>query len=117
MNFKMSILIRNDLKMGKGKMVAQGAHAAVGAAMETLKRNPQWFREWEIGGAAKIVLKVESQEELIQLIDRARSLGITCFTVVDMGLTQVEPGTVTAGAIGPAPENLVDQITGNLKLL
>ncbi len=117
MNFKMAILIRNDLKMGRGKMVAQGAHAAVGVAMESLKKNPEWFRQWEIEGAAKIALKVESFEELMQLTQKARSLGITCFTVVDRGLTQVEPGTVTAGAIGPAPENLVDQVTGNLKLL
>ncbi|MEM0123187.1 MAG: peptidyl-tRNA hydrolase Pth2 [Conexivisphaerales archaeon] len=117
MNFKMSILIRTDLKMGRGKMVAQGAHAAVGAAMESLKRKQEWFEQWEIEGAAKIALKVESIEELMQLIQKARSLGITCFTVADMGLTQVEPGTITAGAIGPAPENLVDQVTGKLKLL
>jgi len=117
MRFKMSILIRTDLKMGKGKMVAQGAHAAVGAAMEALKSNPDWLREWEMGGAAKIVLRVKSQEELLQLIERTKSLGLVSFVVVDMGLTQVEPGTVTAGAIGPAPEELVDRITGNLKLL
>lgn len=117
MNYKMSILIRTDLKMGRGKMVAQGAHAAVGAVLEAIKRRPEWLEQWETAGAAKIALRVESLEELMQTVQKARSLGMTSFIVTDMGLTQVEPGTVTAAAIGPAPENLVDQVTGKLRLL
>jgi len=114
---KQSIIVRTDIKMGKGKLAAQVAHAAVMAAEVARTERPEWFKEWMETGQKKVVLKVSSQEELLQLYEEARRAGLPASIVVDMGLTQLPPGTLTAVAIGPAPDELVDKITGRLKLL
>ncbi len=113
----MSILVRTDLKMSRGKMVAQGAHAAVGAALICKDQKPDIFNSWYAQGAAKIALKVNSETEMIELVKKADSLGLITYIVEDMGLTEVPPGTKTAAAIGPGPESKIDQVTGKLKLL
>ncbi len=114
---KMVIALRTDLNMGKGKMVAQGAHAAVGAALIAYRSRPDAYREWELNGSPKIVVKVGSLEELMQLRAKAESLGLITYMVEDKGLTQVPPGTVTCIAIGPGPSEVIDKVTGDLKLL
>ncbi|NAZ25707.1 peptidyl-tRNA hydrolase Pth2 [Thermofilum adornatum] len=103
--------------MGKGKMVAQGCHAAVEAVLETMKRDKQLVERWLEQGQKKIVLRVDSEEELLDLYRRAQELGITAVLVVDKGLTQLPPNTVTALGLGPAPAEVLDKITGKLKLL
>ncbi len=113
----MSILLRTDLKMSRGKMVAQGAHAAVAAALICKDQKPDVFYSWYTQGAAKIALKVNSEAEMIELVKKADSLGLITYIVEDMGLTEVPPGTKTAAAIGPGPESKIDQVTGKLKLL
>ncbi|MGC8599550.1 MAG: peptidyl-tRNA hydrolase Pth2 [Nitrososphaeria archaeon] len=113
----MSLLIRTDLKMSRGKMVAQGAHAAVAAALMCRDMLPDVFSGWYTQGAAKIALKVNSESEMIDLVRKAESLGLITYIVEDMGLTEVPPGTKTAAAIGPGPESKIDQVTGKLKLL
>lgn len=110
-------MVRTDIKMGKGKICAQVAHASLGAALEAMKKKPSWFEEWTKGGQKKVVLKVGSLKELLEIYQKARDLGLPAFLVKDAGLTQVEPGTVTAVAVGPAPEEEVDKVTGHLKLL
>jgi len=114
---KQAIVVRTDLKMGKGKVAAQAAHASLSAAEATRERKPRWYEEWREEGQAKIVLKVESEEELRELLQKARSAGLPASLVEDRGLTQVEPGSVTCLGIGPAPDAQIDGITGKLKLL
>ncbi len=116
-SFKQVIAVRNDIKMGKGKLAAQVAHAAVASALETKSRNPEWFREWWNEGQAKIVVKVNDEDELRKLGKEAEGLKIASSLIVDRGLTQLEPGTVTCIGLGPAPSILIDRITGHLKLL
>ncbi len=116
-SFKQVIAVRNDIKMGKGKLAAQVAHAAVASALETKTKNPEWFREWWNEGQAKIVVKVKDEEELRRLGKQAEELKITSSLIVDRGLTQLEPGTITCIGLGPAPSTLIDRITGHLKLL
>ncbi len=114
---KQAVVVRTDLEMGKGKIAAQVAHASLAAAEEVMKRHQDWFSWWKEGGQAKIVLKVRSEEELRDVFERARSARLPVALIEDRGLTQVSPGTVTCVGIGPAPDELVDPVTGGLKLL
>jgi len=114
---KQVIVIRRDLEMGKGKLVAQGAHASLSAFLEAEKSRPEWARIWLATGQKKIVVRVDSLEELLQVYSEAKKSGLPVALITDMGLTQLEPGTITAVAIGPAPSYLIDPITRRLKLL
>lgn len=103
--------------MSVGKTCAQVAHAAVSAAEETRRLRPEWFNEWLKEGQRKIVLKVKSLDELFKIREMALKEGISACLISDMGLTEIPPGTVTCLGLGPAPEELMDKITGNLALL
>ena len=117
MEFKQVIVVRRDLGMGTGKIAAQVAHAAVMAAEKTKDRKPEWFEEWFAAGQAKVVVKVSSMQELVEVRKLAESLHLPVVQVHDSGLTQIPPGTSTCIGIGPAPSELVDKVTNDLKLL
>ncbi len=114
--YKQVIVIRSDLKMGCGKAAVQASHAAVSSAEKTRKENPKWWRNWLDEGQRKIAVKVNSEEELKELEQEAKESKLSTALIADMGLTELEPGTVTALGIGPAPGNIVDRITGRLPL-
>lgn len=116
-NYKQVIVLRSDLKMGKGKIAAQAGHAAVSAAEEARKHFQKWWKEWLNEGQCKIAVKVMSEEELRKLGAMAKKAGLPHALISDRGLTQLPPATVTCLAIGPAPSSEVDQITGKLALL
>ncbi|ABL78086.1 peptidyl-tRNA hydrolase Pth2 [Thermofilum pendens] len=116
-SLKQVIVLRRDLDMGKGKMVAQGCHASVSAVLETLKRNREIVERWVEEGQRKIVVRVDSEEELLSVYRKALELGLVAVLVEDKGLTQLPPGTPTAVGIGPADEEIIDKVTGHLKLL
>ncbi|CAN4093685.1 unnamed protein product [Withania somnifera] len=86
-DFKMVLVVRNDLKMGKGKIAAQC--------------------RWEICGQVKVVVKIESEDDMLVLQERAKSLNIPTHITIDAGRTQ----------IAPRPADMVDNVTGGLKLL
>ncbi|XP_059612111.1 probable peptidyl-tRNA hydrolase 2 [Phlebotomus argentipes] len=115
--YKMILVVRNDLKMGKGKIAAQCGHAAVGAFQTAMKRVPHIVRRWENSGCAKIAVKVETEEEMMHLRRKADSMRLTTCLIRDAGRTQIEPNSKTVLAIGPAPCHEVDQVTGHLRLL
>ncbi len=117
MEFKQVILVRVDLDMGKGKLAAQVAHASLGAALKAMKSRKEWFEKWMAEGQAKVVLRVGGEDELLEFKERAAVAGMPTELVVDRGLTQLEPGTKTCLAIGPAPSIMIDELTGKLKLL
>jgi len=114
---KQAMVVRSDLKMGKGKVAAQVAHASLASAEAARERKMAWYEMWKEEGQAKIVLKVESEAELSELFRKAKSAGLLASLIQDRGLTQVEPGTVTCLGIGPGPDAAIDEITGKLKLL
>ncbi len=116
MNLKQAMVIRNDLKMGKGKIAAQCAHASLEAYEKTLKQAPLWAEEWKATGQAKIVLKVNSKKELLELFEKTRKK-IPASLVKDAGRTQVEAGEPTCIGIGPCPEAEINMFTKDLKLL
>lgn len=114
---KQAIVVRTDLGMGKGKVAAQVAHASLSAAEGARQRKNGWYEDWREGGQAKIVLKVGSESDLLELFRKAKAAGLPASMIEDRGLTQLEPGTTTCVGIGPAPDSEVDAITGKLKLL
>ena len=111
---KQVIVIREDLKMGKGKIAAQASHASLLAFLKAgiLKRK-KWLKE----GMKKVVLKVSSEKEILELYKKAKQKKLPSALIKDAGLTQIPPGTITALGIGPAEEKKIDEITGKLKLL
>ncbi|MEM1515555.1 MAG: peptidyl-tRNA hydrolase Pth2 [Candidatus Bathyarchaeia archaeon] len=113
---KQVIVLRADIKMSPGKAAAQASHAAVSSAEKARKNYPSWWMEWIESGQCKIILKVNSEAELLELERKAREMRIPVALISDMGLTELEPGTITALGIGPAPSNLIDKITSSLPL-
>ncbi len=114
---KQALVVRQNIKMGKGKLAAQVAHASLSAAEEAMKRHEVWYEEWKEEGQKKVVLKVRSEEELRELFKAARSARLPTALIEDRGLTQLDPGTVTCLGIGPGPDGEIDALTGKLKLL
>ena len=87
------IVIRTDLGMQKGKMVAQGGHAVSGL----MCRYPQQIHQ--INNCPKIVVRADSLEQMTAIHRRMINLDHPVHLVCDAGLTQVPPNTVTAVAV------------------
>lgn len=134
---KQVIVMRNDLNMRKGKMVAQGAHAAmkvlldegsVSRGMGGLSgREPisfsiddlsEHFLGWIDGAFTKVCVRCDSEDELVELYNQAKDAKLPCSLIEDNGATEFNGvKTKTCIAIGPAEAELIDTITGHLKLL
>lgn len=112
--YKQVIIVRQDLKLPKGKLAAQVGHACVDAV---LKSDQKLVNAWKSTGMAKIVLKVKDLKELKEYQQLAKENKLVNALITDGGKTVVAPGTVTCLAIGPDLEEKVDKITHNLKLL
>lgn len=110
---KQVIAARTDLGMGQGKLAAQVAHASL-KAYEYADADVQ--RRWKAEGQRKVVVKAGSERELYEIAEEAKARGLPSAVIEDAGRTQLEPGTPTTVAIGPAPEADVDQVTGSLSL-
>jgi PTH2 family peptidyl-tRNA hydrolase len=111
---KQVIAVRKDLRMDKGKLAVQVAHASIDSYR---KAAPQAREEWESEGSKKVVLEADSLKELLDLQKKARKLGLPCSLIRDAGKTQLRPGTITCLGIGPADEGSIDKVTGKLKIL
>lgn len=131
---KQVIVMRKDLKMRRGKEIAQGAHAS----MKFLAHKVQnvWDHkvqsmagehfplfltdveeDWLLNRFAKICLRVESEEELLDIHKKALEAGLTSCLVTDSGKTEFGGvPTNTCIAIGPDRAERIDAITGELKL-
>ena len=110
---KQAIVARADVGMGEGKLAAQVAHASLSAYEDTGRKARS---AWKGEGQKKVVLKATSESELFELAEKADTEGIPHAIVRDAGHTQLDPGTVTALAVGPADEDRVDAVTGDLSL-
>lgn len=113
---KLTLVVRKDLNMGRGKVAAQCSHAAVNAYKELQRRDPNLLKQWEICGQPKVVVKADNEETLLELYRRAKESGLIVSLIQDAGRTQTAPGSRTVLGVGPGPEDVVDKITGHLKL-
>jgi peptidyl-tRNA hydrolase, PTH2 family len=114
---KMVLVVRTDLGMGVGKVAAQCAHACLGAYEEAMRVDPGTVISWLEDGAAKIVLQVGSEHDLLQLEAQAIEHGLIHCLIQDAGRTQIAAGSRTVLAIGPAPADKIDTVTRHLRLL
>ena len=100
--------------MGCGKIAAQVGHACSSVVYNNVNKVYDWIND---GNQKKAVLKVKSEEQLIELIKKAKELGILTTVIRDAGKTQVEPNTLTCCGFGPDTSYKIDKLTGHLKLL
>lgn len=135
---KQVIVIRRDLKMRRGKEIAQGAHAAMGWLARKLADEESWRgrvrgqghqtslcmarltdaeQAWLDGSFRKITVQVHSEQEIRDLHKEASDAGLSSVLITDAGLTEFAGiPTVTALAIGPDYDDKIDVITGSLEL-
>ncbi|MCD6572513.1 MAG: peptidyl-tRNA hydrolase [Thermoplasmata archaeon] len=109
------VIMTNDIEMSCGKMAAQAAHAAVEAALLAYKKKRRILKKWRAEGAKKVVVRTD-EKEMLELEKIAREKGMITAIIRDAGLTELQPGTLTAIAIGPDEEEKIDEITGYLPL-
>lgn len=134
---KQVIVMRKDLNMRKGKMIAQGAHASLAVFLNMMKKykdnttvlgkTDNWMLAvpeggpisvWLSGRFAKIVVSVDSEADLLALYEQAKELKLPCSLITDAGFTEFNGvPTNTCIAIGPWNREELDKITGHLKLL
>lgn len=120
---KQVIVMRRDLKMRRGKEIAQGSHASIAFLTRRLQRQktPKFTKaetEWLEGSFAKVCVKVNSEEELLDIFQQAKDAMLEVHLITDSGKTEFhgEP-TNTCLAIGPDYSSKIDPITGELTLL
>jgi PTH2 family peptidyl-tRNA hydrolase len=116
---KLTLVLRTDLSMTRGKMCAQASHATLAnyRYLQTHSPNNPVLKRWERGGQAKVALQVKSEEEIMELQAKAVGAGLCARVVRDAGRTQIKAGSVTCLGVGPGPRSVVDGVTGGLKLL
>ncbi len=112
--YKQVIVVREDLKLSRGKLAVQVAHASIIGYEQS---DSSAREKWKMEGQKKIVLRVKSLEELMKIFEMAKREGLPAGYVRDAGLTEIPPGTITAVVIGPERSDKIDRITGSLSLL
>lgn len=129
MEYKQVIIVRKDLNMRKGKMIAQGAHASTQIVMEMERAwDPDYgwrdvphgegYSKWADGLQTKVCVGVLSEQALQDAYARAVDAGLPCSIITDAGKTEFGGvPTKTAVAIGPGPVEEIDAITGEMSLL
>lgn len=129
-NTKQVLVIRKDLNMRKGKMVAQGSHASMLAILQqghvqkdkhgltyVIPMQPS-VMEWVTNLFTKVCVGVNSEEELLTIYEQAKEADLPCSLIQDAGLTEFDGvPTYTAVAVGPGATEDINKITGELKLL
>ena len=126
---KQVIVIRRDLKMRRGKEIAQGAHASMAWLRQRImphitsagRADQVQFsaaeRSWLELSMRKVTVKVGSETELLGVYDKALAVGLVVHMITDRGLTEFGGiPTRTCLAVGPDYDDLIDPVTGDLEL-
>lgn len=112
---KLSVVVRGDLKMSKGKACAQVGHAVLECYLR--QEDGRLKKSWMEEGGKKVVLRADKLEDLFSLNEAAKRAGMVTAVIKDAGHTELEPGTVTCLGIGPDKEERIDRITKSLRPL
>ena len=113
-NFKQVIVVNKSLGMSQGKLAAQVAHASILSMFEA----PEGIVcGWLDNSYPKIVLQVETTQDLFALQEKANELKLPSAFVIDEGRTELSNGSITCLGIGPATKEIIDEVTGKLRLL
>lgn len=113
---KLVLVVRTDLQMSTGKVAAQCGHAAVGA-VQNFGQDQRILDLWRATGQTKVAVRATSEMQLVKISQLADAAEVNTFIVRDAGATQVDTGTATVLAVGPAEINQMDALTGSLRLL
>lgn len=116
-DYKMVIIVRDDLKLSTGKIAAQVGHGVLQTYKLSLGASKNYIKEWEDNGSKKVVLKVQNEDLLMVKYNKAKTLGIPCSYIRDAGRTEVDPFTITVCAFGPWISTELNEVTGDLSLL
>jgi len=112
-DLKQVIVLRSDLGMSKGKLIAQACHASLKSYE---KASDKVVSDWKSSGMKKVVVE-NGDGSLEEKLESAKGLQIPAALITDAGRTELEPGTKTALGVGPAESNKIDKVTGELKLI
>ncbi len=85
-------------------------------AYQQIQSQKSLLNLWKLSGQRKVVVKVDDEEELLQIESEAKKAGLITSLIRDAGHTQVVAGSKTVLGVGPGPQQLVDKVTGHLKL-
>ena len=124
---KQVILIRKDLNLSTGKLAAQVAHASLGAFLNREKSDPlestelvlrlsEADKQWLTHRFTKVCLGVENEQELIEYYNKAKEKGLKAILIKDAGFTELSEPTFTTVGIGPDFNEIINEITGKLKV-
>lgn len=121
MTHKQVIVVRKDLKMRRGKEIAQGCHASTAVLLDLDKTmlgfNDPRAKPWLEGSFKKVCVQVNSEAELLEIVEKAKAKGLLHSLIRDAGLTEFDGvPTYTCAAIGPDTEDNINKVTGSLKL-
>ena len=111
----MAILVRSDVKMSKGKVLAQVGHAVVDATVKAYARTTLFYK-WQQDGEKIVILKVPNEKTLDTIMEIAGRKKVHNGIVIDAGLTEISSGTKTVGYVGPDYDTKIDKLVGQLKL-
>ncbi|KAL1500410.1 hypothetical protein AB1Y20_013067 [Prymnesium parvum] len=106
---------RKAVKMSAGKAAAQCSHATLGAYRRGVRLCPNAVRTWLRMGQMKITVKCPTLDELLELEERCAAAGLNTYLIRDAGHTEIELGSRTVLAVGPAPASAMDPLTRHLK--
>ena len=111
---KQVIAVRSDLKLPKGKLAAQVAHAAVEAVFNSSQDKVE---AWASEGMKKVVLKVEDLKQLQEYQQFAKQEKLVASLITDAGKTFFGTSTTTCLGIGADEEDVIDKVTAKLKMI
>lgn len=125
---KMCIVVRGDLKNTKGekvrtgKLLAQACHSVLGFVWDNMKGKKISFElsdvqlKWTQEGQTKIALKAKDEKELVEIFQKAKTMGLEAHMITDAGHTEFDGPTKTCVAIGPDYSDKINKVTGSLGL-